>query len=873
MKTLNFKIEGMTCVVCSATVEKALRALPSAEGVAVNFASGKAAITYDNFVIGEGDIAAAVTKAGYKPVIGAESKDKKRDKSQIRLAVTFTLGMALLLFAMLPMIGVPYPDAFSPHSGTLAFATVQLILCIPVVVLNFGYYTRGFKNLIRLHPNMDSLIAVSTTAAFVYSMYNYVRICMGVDGLGHSLYFESVSVIIALIALGKYLEHRSLARTGDAIAALTALTPSTATVIRDGVRQVISSDAVVIGDIVAVKAGESFCCDGVIIEGGGDVDESMLTGESMPVDKSVGDRVTGGTVNGSGSITFRAEGVGADTALSRIIKMVEDAQNSKAPIAKLADKIASVFVPAVMAIAVIAASIWGAVGRDAAFCMSIFVAVLVIACPCSLGLATPTAIITGSGRAARRGVLFKNAEALQLLSGVNCIAFDKTGTLTQGRPTVTDVVGGRDKVLSVAAALERESAHPLALAICNAAEEGGVSPVNVQGVVNSAGNGLQGRGDSGDIYVGKLKYLTDVGIDISQYGKYADAFQEEGKTVVGVSEGGKAIGLIAIADTVKDDTASTAAYLRKLGIKTVMITGDNARTASAVAKHAGIDEVISEVMPQDKADKVKSLQAEGYKVMMVGDGINDTPALAAADVGMAIGAGSDTAIECAGIVLVGDSVSAIADAVLISRATMRNVKENLFWAFIYNIIGIPFAAGIVYALGGVLLNPMIAALAMSLSSVSVVTNALRLSAYNPDKSKARLDGELKQWRKARREAKRNRKSSAACRCDNSSDACCSAEGCNLDSCALEADINADINKDNNINKETHMKEVTIKVSGMMCSHCTGRIKSEVEKAGAIKAIPDLDKGEVLIKFDGDASDVVKFVELINSLGYEAAMPE
>ncbi len=869
MKTLNFKIEGMTCVVCSASVEKALRSLPSAEGVAVNFASGKAAVTYDETIISESDIAVAVSKAGYKAVIGETAGDKKRGKSQVMLAVTFTLGMALLIFAMLPMIGVPYPDAFSPHSGTLAFATVQLILCIPVVALNFGYYIRGFGNLIKLRPNMDSLIAVSTTAAFAYSMYNYVRICMGVSGLGHSLYFESVSVIIALIALGKYLEHRSLARTGDAIAALTALTPSTATVIRDGVRQTISSDRVEIGDIVVVKAGESFCCDGVIIEGGGDVDESMLTGESMPVDKSVGDRVTGGTVNGSGSIIFKADSIGADTALARIIKMVEDAQNSKAPIAKLADKIASVFVPAVMAIAVISSAIWGAAGRDAAFCMSIFVAVLVIACPCSLGLATPTAIITGSGRAARRGVLFKNAEALQLLAGVNCIAFDKTGTLTQGRPKVTDVAGDRDKVLSVAAALERESAHPLALAVCNAAEESGVLPVKADNVTNSAGNGLSGISDKGDIYVGKLSYLASVGIDMSDYARQAEQYQQEGKTVVAVSEGGMAIGLIAIADTVKEDAAATASYLSKMGVKTVMITGDNARTAAAVAKHAGIDEVIAQVMPQDKADKIKSLQDKGYKVMMVGDGINDTPALAAADVGMAIGAGSDTAIECAGVVLVGDSISTVADAVLIARATMRNVKENLFWAFIYNIIGIPFAAGVIYALGGILLNPMIAALAMSLSSVSVVTNALRLSAYNPDKSKARLDGTVKQWRQERRIARKSKKSGNAACIDNSCRLSCAV----CDGAQSESDKIDTLNIDNITLKETDMRQVIVKVSGMMCSHCTGRVKSELEKAGATEAIPDLDRGEVLIKFDGDAADVVKFVELINSLGYEAVMPD
>ena len=830
MKTLTFNVQGMTCVVCSGTVEKALKALPTAEGVAVNFASGKAVISYDENVISETDIAMAVTKAGYKPVIGEVKQEKKHDLAQIKLIVSFVLGMALLLWAMLPMIGVPYPDAISPDNGTLAFATVQLILCVPVPILNFGYYIRGFKNLFKLKPNMDSLIAVSTTAAFVYSLYNYVRICMGAEGLGHSLYFESVSVIIALISLGKYLEHRSLQRTGNAIAALTALTPKVATVIRGGKQILIPSEQVVTGDVVLVKAGESFCCDGEILTGSGEVNESMLTGESMPVDKAPGDKVFGGTINGSGTLTFRAEGVGADTALAKIIKMVEDAQNSKAPIAKLADKIAGVFVPVVMAISV-------------------------IACPCSLGLATPTAIITGTGRAARRGVLFKNAEALQKLAGVNCVVFDKTGTITEGKPKLTDFAGkDRAHALGIASALESASTHPLAVAVCEAASEEGAPSFTAEGVTNVPGFGLFGKVEGREVLVGKEGFLTSRGVDISAFAGEIARMQSEGKTAICVAEEGAAAGVFGIADTIKEGAAKVCSELAKLNIRTVMLTGDNLVTAQAMAKQAGITEVIAQVLPGDKAAKIRDLQQSGFKCLMVGDGINDAPALAQADVGMAIGAGSDTAVECADVVLVGSSLSACTDAVLISRATMRNIKENLFWAFIYNIIGIPFAAGAVYAMGGPLLNPMLAALAMSLSSICVVSNALRLSAYNADKARARLDGTLEEWKRKRKQDKkaaRERKKQAKLAC---------ATG----ACPINANNITSPERD----EEGYMK-LTIGVDGMMCAHCEARV------AGALEAIDGVKKAKasakdknVVVKFDEDKVDVVKLKQTIEEQGYK-----
>ena len=860
MKTLTFKVQGMTCVVCSGTVEKALKALPSAEGVAVNFASGKAVITFDEKLLSEADIAAAVTRAGYKPVIGEVAVENKRDFAQIRLMLSFVLGLALLLWAMLPMAGVPYPAAISPDEGTLAFATVQLILCLPVPALNFGYYLRGFKNLFRLKPNMDSLIAVSTTAAFAYSLYNYVRICMGVEGLGHSLYFESVSVIIALISLGKYLEHRSLKRTGGAIAALTALTPKTAVVIRDGQRVEIASEEVLKGDIVFVRAGESFCCDGVVIEGSGEVNESMLTGESMPAEKTVGDKVFGGTVNGGSALTFRAEGVGADTALAGIIRMVEEAQNSKAPIAKLADKIAGVFVPAVMAIAVLSAVVWGATGHTAAFCMQIFVAVLVIACPCSLGLATPTAIITGTGRAARRGVLFKNAEALQKAAGVNCVVFDKTGTLTAGRPRVTDVKGDERLVLAAAAALEESSTHPLALAILSEVEERGIEPLKAEQAVNVSGSGLMGKIEGKEALAGREGFMLERGADVSAFKEDALKMQRQGKSVVYVAIGGRAVGVIGIADTLKDGAEKVCRELKKMGMRTVMLTGDNELTARAIAKRAGISEVIAQVLPGDKAAKIKNLQESGFKCLMVGDGINDAPALAQADVGMAIGAGSDTAVECADIVLVGDSLSACTDALLIGRATMRNVKENLFWAFIYNIIGIPFAAGVFFALTqneSTLLNPMIAALAMSLSSVCVVGNALRLTRYDPDKARARMDGTLSELQKERREAKRQAKAAKKAEI--------AAKKAGV--CKLNAENENKITVSER-DEEGYMK-ITISVEGMMCAHCEARVSGALEALeGVKKAKASAKEKNVVVKFDEDKVDVVKLKKTIEEQGYK-----
>ncbi len=857
MKTLTFNVQGMTCVVCSSTVEKALKALPSAEGVAVNFASGKAVISYDEGVLSQADIAVAVAKAGYKAVIGAPKEEKGRDLAQIKLIISFVLGMALLLWAMLPMAGVPYPAAIDPDKGTLAFATVQLILCLPVPLLNFGYYVRGFKNLFKLKPNMDSLIAVSTTAAFVYSFYNYVRICTGVQGLGHSLYFESVSVIIALISLGKYLEHRSLRRTGSAIAALTALTPKRAVVVREGVRMEIASEEVVQGDVVIVRAGESFCCDGEVMEGSGEVNESMLTGESMPVDKAPGDKVFGGTVNGGSTLTFRAEGVGADTALAKIIKMVEDAQNSKAPIAKLADKIAGVFVPAVMAISVIAAAAWGAAGQSAAFCMQIFVAVLVIACPCSLGLATPTAIITGTGRAARRGVLFKNAEALQKLAGVNCVVFDKTGTVTEGRPKVTDVAGNAEAALALGAALESFSTHPLALAVCEEAAARGISVPPAEGVTNVPGFGLFGTVDGREVLAGKEEFMQERGADTAPFQEEIKRLQTQGRTIVCIAEAGVVLGVLGIADTIKEGAAKVCAQLKKAGVRTVMLTGDNEVTARAVAEQAGISEVIAKVLPGEKAENVKALQEAGFKCLMVGDGINDAPALAQADVGMAIGAGSDTAVECADVVLVGNSLSACTDALLIAKATMRNVKENLFWAFIYNVIGIPFAAGVFYAItqnDATLLNPMIAALAMSLSSVCVVSNALRLTAFNADKARARLDGTLAEWKAAhkaeKRTARERKKAEKAAK--------------KAGVCPLPAEkINLSVR-----DEEGYMK-TQIGVEGMMCAHCEARVAGALEALeGVKKAKASAKDKNVVVRFDEDKVDVVKLKKTIEEQGYK-----
>ena len=834
MKNVIFNIDGMSCVVCSGSCKKALLALDGVKRADVNFASGKAVVEYDDKKLTEDDLAAAVIKAGYTPRFEKKKEEKKGfDKDLAVTLVRVVLAAALLLWSMLPMLGVKYPSSISPEGNPFVYALVQIILCVPVMALSYRIYFRGYRNLFRLDPNMDSLVAVSTTAAFAYSVYGFALICGGDAHAAHQLYFESAAVILALISLGKHLEKRALKKTGRAIEELTRLAPDFATVLRDGEFVRIPSSQVVKGDIVKVSAGESFCCDGVITKGSSAVQESMITGESLPVDKTVGDRVIGGTINGNGTVEFEATGVGADTMLSKIITLVENAQNSRAPIAKLADKVAKVFVPAVMAIAVTAAVAWAISGQDSAFVIKIFVSVLTIACPCALGLATPTAIITGSGVGAKSGVLFKNAEALERTAKVNVVVFDKTGTVTEGVPGVTQVYaadGDEESLLSLCASAERESAHPLAKAVVEYAVERNISVPAATEVENESGFGLRATVKGKKVLCGKSALLEREGVDVSPLNGFLNECYENGSSVISVAADGKAVGCLALADGVRESAAKAVEALGSAGIKTVMLTGDNAKAAAHIAKQVGIDEVISEVLPAEKADKIKELKKGGACVAMVGDGINDAPALTEAHVGIAVGEGSDVAIESADVVLVGGDVIAVADAIEIGRATLRNVKENLFWAFIYNILGIPFACGVVYAMGGILLNPMIAGLAMSCSSVCVVLNALRLAYFKPKRLKKAAKSEIINAN------------------ETTGETACKA-GCPL-------------GKDDLVKSE-------IKVKGMMCAHCEARVNKAVLALPGVKScVASAADGVAVVEYDEKQVSLGQIKDAIIAQDYE-----
>lgn len=834
MKNVIFNIDGMSCVVCSSSCKKALLALDGVKRADVNFASGKAVVEYDDKKLSEQDLADAVAKAGYKARFANRKEEKKTvDKELVFTLLRVVLGGALLLWSMLPMLGVAYPSSISPEGNPFVYALVQIILCVPVMALSYKIYFRGYRNLFRLDPNMDSLVAVSTTAAFCYSIYGFVLICGGDAHAAHQLYFESAAVILALISLGKYLESRALRKTGKAIEELTKLAPDYATVLRNGEYIEIPSAEVAQGDIVRVAAGESFCCDGEIIKGSSAVQESMITGESLPVDKSVGDKVIGGTINGNGVIEFRATGVGADTMLSKIIKLVENAQNSRAPIAKLADKVARVFVPAVMAIAVIASVAWAIAGKDSAFVIKIFVAVLTIACPCALGLATPTAIITGSGCGAKYGILFKNAEALEQTAKVNTVVFDKTGTITEGVPRVVktySVNGNENYLIALCAAAESASAHPLAKAVVDYAKEKEVAYKDADNVENLSGFGLKAVINGKTVLCGKSALLENSGVDITPIKSYLDDCYQNGSSVIAVAEEGRAVGCVALADGVKQNAEKAVSALKKLGIKTVMLTGDNAKAAAHIAKQVGIDDVISEVLPEQKAEKIKELKDGGAHVAMVGDGINDAPALTEAQVGIAVGEGSDVAIESADVVLVGGDILAVADAAEIGKATLRNVKENLFWAFIYNILGIPFACGVVYAFGGPLLSPMIAGLAMSCSSVCVVLNALRLSYFKPKRLKNDKKREI----------------------INDNEQVCTA-AC-VSGCPAAKD---------------KVMKAEIKVNGMMCSHCEARVNKAVLAVDGVKScVASAQNGNVQVEYDESKASLEAIKDAIRAQDYE-----
>lgn len=744
--TVTIPIGGMTCAACSQRIEKVLSRTGGVSAASVNLATEKATVSYDPQTIRLSEIRQAIERLGYRALEiekkTAVDEDRQRKQKEIRtlrrkLMVSAVFAVPLLYLAMGSMLGLPIPDFLAPMSHPLNFALAQILLTIPVVAAGYRFYTVGFKALWQRSPNMDSLIALGTTSAIAYSLYSVTRIIAGNTEAVHGLYFETAGVIITLILLGKSLEAVSKGKTSEAIKKLIGLAPKTAVVILNGKETVTPIDEVEIGDVLLVKPGDKIPVDGVVLDGHTSIDESMLTGESIPVNKKAGDYVYAATINQNGSIRFKAEKVGGDTALAQIIKLVEDAQGSKAPIAKMADIVSGYFVPIVCLIALVTLIAWMLAGQTFVFALTAFVSVLVIACPCALGLATPTAIMVATGKGAEYGILFKSGEALETAHKIDTIVFDKTGTITEGKPEVTDLLpaGGIDEreLLLTAASCEKGSEHPLGEAIVRKAEKEQLELKNTEDFSAVPGYGITAVLDGSRIFIGSRKSLEERNIPPAGFEKDSERLADEGKTPVYVTKDDRLIGLIAVADVVKQSSARAIKQLQEMGIEVAMITGDNRKTAGAIAGEVGIRRVLAEVLPQDKADEVKKLQAEGKKVAMVGDGINDAPALAKADIGIAIGSGTDVAMESADIVLMRSDLLDVPAAIQLSKSTIRNIKQNLGWAFGYNIAGIPIAAGLLHIFGGPLLNPMFSAAAMSLSSVSVLTNALRLKRFRPQK--------------------------------------------------------------------------------------------------------------------------------------------
>ena len=828
-----FTVTGMTCSACSAHVDKAVRKLPGVQDVNVNLLGGSMTVDGDDSVTPEAVIA-AVEKAGYgaslpaapgqnaAPVPAPNTMEDELKSMKTRLIASFIFLIPLFYLSMGHMMGWPIPHFFHGMENAMTYALTLFLLTVPIMVINQKYYRVGFKTLFHLSPNMDSLIAVGSAAAVIYGVAALYRIGWG---LGHmdmavvekysmDLYFESAGMILTLITLGKYLETRSKGKTGQAIARLIDLAPKTATVLRDGKEVEVPVEQVQLGDLLLVRPGGSIPVDGVVTDGASSVDESALTGESIPVDKEPGDTVISASINKSGALTIRATRVGQDTTLAQMIRLVDEAASSKAPIAKLADRVAGVFVPVVMGIALVTAVVWFIATHSVEMALTSGVAVLVISCPCALGLATPVAIMVGTGKGAEHGILVKSAEGLETLRSVTTVVLDKTGTITEGKPRVTDLypLGSTtaEELLCVAASLEKPSEHPLAAAVVDEAERRHIPLCAVTGFEAVHGKGVRGEVQGARYIAGNAAMLADAGISLGQDQMIADQLAQQGKTPLFFVEDGKPIGIIAVADTVKDSSRTAIDGFRKLGLKVVMLTGDNRRTAEAIGKELGLTQVISEVLPTDKERQVAALQAQGEKVAMVGDGINDAPALVRADVGLAIGAGTDVAIESADIVLMKSDLVDAVTAVELSRATIRNVKQNLFWAFFYNIICIPLAAGVFYPIFHLQLSPMFAAAAMSLSSVCVVTNALRLRFFKPSIQEA-----------------------------------------------APAAKSGPVNPENGsavpeLKGDTKPMEKKVTIEGMMCQHCVAHVTKALNALPGVTAVVDLDSKSAVVT--GDVSD-------------------
>lgn len=860
-----FDVTGMSCASCSAHVEKSVSKVAGVQEVQVNLLTNSMTVVYDDSVTSSGEIVSAVEKAGYGacPIQRQASSQahssllvsredpalKEQKEMKRRLIISLVFLIPLFYLSMGHMMGLPIPWFFQGEENALAFAFTQLLLCLPIALVNRHYFTGGFAALWHRSPNMDSLIGIGSAAALVYGVWAIYQIGFG---LGHGdlhlvheysmdLYFESAGMILTLITVGKYLESRAKGKTSQAITKLINLAPKTAVRLTDGVEQEIPLEMVQAGDILAVKPGQSIPTDGRVAEGLSAVDESAITGESIPVEKQPGDPVTGGSINQSGYLKIEATKVGGDTTLAQIIRLVEEASSSKAPISKLADRVSGVFVPIVISIAVLAIIVWLLVGEPFSFALSIGISVLVISCPCALGLATPTAIMVGTGKGAENGILIKSAEALEVAHSVGAVVLDKTGTITEGKPHVTDLVdvGRVPNLLQLAASLEKNSEHPLAAAIVAEAQKQNLSLLPVEDFVSEPGKGIRGR-IKGKIYLaGNQKIIEENGVDIRALERPAARLAEEGKTPMFFAQDGQAIGIIAAADIIKPTSAQAAAEWKAMGIDVVMLTGDNERTAAAIQKQVGITRVVAQVMPQDKEKEVRAIQQSGKKVAMVGDGINDAPALTAADVGIAIGAGTDIAIESADIVLMKSDLMDAVTAIQLSKATLRNIKENLFWALFYNSLGIPLACGVFFFLLGWKLNPMFAAAAMSLSSVFVVSNALRLKFFRP-KFSAPAAGAV------------NEKAS---------------KGIHVENLILPKPEELQNQLENK--GEFAMTEKIMKIEGMACGHCSARVEKALNAIDGVSATVDLEAKTASITLTKPVDDQV-LIKAVTDAGYEAA---
>lgn len=846
----------MTCSACSARVQKSVEKLDGVESANVNLLKNSMSVTYDEGALTADDIISAVISSGYGASVMGEKKknnnssvkkrtDDELKKMKTRLIVSACFAVPLFYLSMGHMMGWPLPSFFHGAQNAMTLVFTQFLLVLPIIFVNFKYYRVGYKTLCHLSPNMDSLIALGSSAAVVYGIYAIYKIgaALGVGDLATAekfmmdVYFESAGVILTLITLGKYFEARAKGKTSGAIEKLMDLTPKTATVLRDGKEYSVQADEVSVGDILIVKSGESVPVDGEVTEGNCYVDESAITGESVPAEKSVGDKVTGATVLKSGYIKMKATRVGDETTLSQIVKLVDEATSSKAPIARLADKVSGVFVPVVMSIALIATIVWLIMGKGVEFALSIGISVLVISCPCALGLATPTAIMVGTGKGAENGILIKSAESLETAHKIQTVVFDKTGTITRGTPEVTDIFacGGHSEteILTLAAAVEKMSEHPLGDAIVKMAEKKNMSLPTAENFTQTAGRGVKATVGGYEIIGGNEKMMREAGVQQSTAFDFGEKAADEGKTPLYFAKNNELLGAICVADAIKSTSKDAIQALHEMKIETVMLTGDNKKTAEAVKKQVGIDKVYAEALPQDKEKLIRRLQQQGKVVAMVGDGINDAPALTRADVGIAIGAGTDIAVESADIVLMKSEITDVVGAIRLSKAVIRNIKQNLFWAFFYNAIGIPVAAGVFFIPFGLKLSPMIGAFAMSFSSVFVVSNALRLrffklKAKNADSARS-TDGE-----------------------DNNCNTC-TDDGCTI--------INESITEEKTMTK-------VLTVDSMMCMHCVKHVDDALRAVDGVTDVKvDLETKTATVT----ALDSVSEEALINAVkaaGYD-----